>query len=159
MSDPGNEADNPTSTGVDENPFASLFYNVIPSIPPVTQLASEKMNVTSNEIMDSNEVVNNKIDDDNAITVAVQKPESENCSSEAYSVNEFIQKIFLFTVSEDHRDYSAQDQANSVLVLLPQLKQSLDDLGQTWIDLQHLEEAIFERLLLEDIPSYFSPVS
>ncbi len=131
---------------VADNPFASLFTTRLPA-PSLNEASTSKHLDASDQIIEVNQI-GSTTDRDSPVE-----------PSGAYEVNEFIQKVFLFTVAEDHRDYSTDTSPGNCLVLLTELKERLNVLGQTWIDLEHLNEAVFDRLLISDPKSVLCPVS
>ena len=132
----------PISEPLDDNPFASLLSHVPAAINNLPTTSSHHHHHPNS----------------NLHLERLRKRSSVLTShSDAYEVNEFIQKVFLFTVDEDHRDYS--ECSTNTYVHLTELAATLAVSGQTWLDFEHLQEAIFQRLLLEDPSAFLCPVS
>lgn len=71
--------------------------------------------------------------------------------AEAHAINKIVENVFHFTINPNALDGQTDEQ----LVYLEELAQAMSP--QTLIDLEALEQALFERLLLQDIEQSVLP--
>ena len=116
-----------------ENPFASLF----PSLS-VAQSYKDK----HQKIHGSPEGSRLKIETSPSKSVNLSKDESVKDIQE---LNNIIEEVFLFTLNKFSVIGGDQDQ----LIFLSSLADIIGTHSQTWLDLHTLEQALFERLMLE----------
>jgi len=122
------------------NPFAQLF----PSLERAQQYSARIIDTGVNNIQ--NEAPTDIQDTPpNKSTDAAQLSD-EHVVEQIQNVNAAIQRIFLFTLNK----YSVLGTRDSDgLVFLSQLAETIGTHNQSWLDVSTLEQALFERLMLE----------
>lgn len=135
------------SNDLKDNPFAQLFSDVkdvetyVPLLQNCAAFLAERGNCSNNS--GDNEAVS--VSDANA-TKTVETPENV----EKQKINCLFEEIFLFTLSKKPLSFSRG--TVSKLLYLKELAVSLEP--EELINVENLEQALFERLLIEDPESF-----
>ncbi|XP_056139800.1 ubiquitin conjugation factor E4 A isoform X1 [Lampris incognitus] len=143
MSDQGNNNQN-----ISCNPFAALFS----SLADAKQFASgQKPQQLSAEPpcdqSESENSVSDSIDDnDDSVAEISRSFRSRQELCEQLNVNHMIQKIFLITLENSDPSLRGGNGIPPRCVYLEEMAADLD--GQDWLDMDNIEQALFNRLLL-----------
>uniref|UniRef100_A0A3B4VCK5 Ubiquitin conjugation factor E4 A n=1 Tax=Seriola dumerili TaxID=41447 RepID=A0A3B4VCK5_SERDU len=139
MTDQGNNNQN-----ISCNPFAALFS----SLADAKQFASgQKPQQLSAEPPYSENSVSDSVDDnDDSVAEISRSFRSRQELCEQLNVNHMIQRIFLITLDNSDPSLRGGNGIPPRCVYLEEMAADLD--GQDWLDMDNIEQALFNRLLL-----------
>uniref|UniRef100_A0A7N8XW12 Ubiquitin conjugation factor E4 A n=1 Tax=Mastacembelus armatus TaxID=205130 RepID=A0A7N8XW12_9TELE len=143
MTDQGNNNQN-----ISCNPFAALFS----SLADAKQFASDqKPQQKSTEppydrCDDKNSVSDSVDDNDDSVAEISRSFRSRQELCEQLNVNHMIQRIFLITLDNSDPSLRGGNGIPPRCVYLEEMAADLD--GQDWLDMDNIEQALFNRLLL-----------
>ncbi|KAG7221065.1 hypothetical protein INR49_017694 [Caranx melampygus] len=148
MTDQGNNNQN-----ISCNPFAALFSSVadakqFASGQKPQQLSAEPPLEDSGESQsDSENSVSDSVDDnDDSVAEISRSFRSRQELCEQLNVNHMIQRIFLITLDNSDPSLRGGNGIPPRCVYLEEMAADLD--GQDWLDMDNIEQALFNRLLL-----------
>ncbi|KAL3875775.1 hypothetical protein ACJMK2_033692 [Sinanodonta woodiana] len=135
---------------LENNPFAALFPSAGHAKHFISGAYSSKTNENSGiilevQISDTAEKDDSKWQKKEENSVTSQAVDLKTLAKEKLQINSLIEKIFLVTIDDECQSIGDRP---THCVFLSDLSETLE--GQTWIDFDTLEQAVFERLLLED---------
>ncbi|XP_061072260.1 ubiquitin conjugation factor E4 A [Conger conger] len=147
MTDQGNNNQN-----ISRNPFAALFS----SLADAKQFASGQKqhhqpdppsDASGDSQSDSDNSVSDSIDDnDDSVAEISRSFRSRQELCEQLNVNHMIQRIFLITLDNSDPSLKGGNGTPPRCVYLEEMAADLD--GQDWLDMDNIEQALFNRLLL-----------
>ncbi|KAJ8397230.1 hypothetical protein AAFF_G00440640 [Aldrovandia affinis] len=147
MTDQGNNNQN-----ISRNPFAALFS----SLADAKQFASGQKqhqrpdppsDASGDSQSDSENSVSDSIDDnDDSVAEISRSFRSRQELCEQLNVNHMIQRIFLITLDNSDPSLKGGNGTPPRCVYLEEMAADLD--GQDWLDMDNIEQALFNRLLL-----------
>ncbi|KAG9348258.1 hypothetical protein JZ751_001993 [Albula glossodonta] len=147
MTDQGNNNQN-----ISRNPFAALFS----SLADAKQFASGQKQLqqpdppsdaSGDSQSDSENSVSDSIDDnDDSVAEISRSFRSRQELCEQLNVNHMIQRIFLITLDNSDPSLKGGNGTPPRCVYLEEMAADLD--GQDWLDMDNIEQALFNRLLL-----------
>ncbi|KAG7471399.1 hypothetical protein MATL_G00124180 [Megalops atlanticus] len=147
MSDQGNNNQN-----ISRNPFAALFS----SLADAKQFASGQKQQqqpappsddSGDSQSDSENSVSDSIDDnDDSVAEISRSFRSRQELCEQLNINHMIQRIFLITLDNSDPSLKSGNGIPPRCVYLEEMAADLD--GQDWLDMDNIEQALFNRLLL-----------
>uniref|UniRef100_A0A8D3DBG5 Ubiquitin conjugation factor E4 A n=1 Tax=Scophthalmus maximus TaxID=52904 RepID=A0A8D3DBG5_SCOMX len=148
MTDQGNNNQN-----ISCNPFAALFS----SVADATQFASGQKPLSTEPQLegsgesqsDSDNSVSDSVDDnDDSVAEISRSFRSRQELCEQLNVNHMIQRIFLITLDNSDPSLRGGNGTPPRCVFLEEMAADLD--GQDWLDMDNIEQALFNRLLLPE---------
>uniref|UniRef100_A0A8D3DLJ6 Ubiquitin conjugation factor E4 A n=1 Tax=Scophthalmus maximus TaxID=52904 RepID=A0A8D3DLJ6_SCOMX len=143
MTDQGNNNQN-----ISCNPFAALFS----SVADATQFASGQKPLSTEPQQsqsDSDNSVSDSVDDnDDSVAEISRSFRSRQELCEQLNVNHMIQRIFLITLDNSDPSLRGGNGTPPRCVFLEEMAADLD--GQDWLDMDNIEQALFNRLLLPE---------
>ncbi|XP_024911117.1 ubiquitin conjugation factor E4 A isoform X2 [Cynoglossus semilaevis] len=147
MTDQGNNNQN-----ISCNPFAALFS----SLADAKQFASDQKSQQPSEPpqeesgesqSDSDNSVSDSVDEnDDSVAEISRSFRSRQELCEQLNVNHMIQRIFLITLDNSDPSLRGDNGIPPRCVYLEEMAADLD--GQDWLDMDNIEQALFNRLLL-----------
>uniref|UniRef100_A0A673LB13 Ubiquitin conjugation factor E4 A n=1 Tax=Sinocyclocheilus rhinocerous TaxID=307959 RepID=A0A673LB13_9TELE len=147
MTDQGNNNQN-----ISQNPFAALFS----SLADAKQFASgqKQRPVDSGESQsESDNSVSDSIDDnDDSVAEISRSFRSRQELCEQLNVNHMIQRIFLITLDNSDPSLRGSNGIPPRCVYLEEVAADLD--GQDWLNMDTIEQALFSRLLLQELGNH-----
>uniref|UniRef100_A0A671WUM2 Ubiquitin conjugation factor E4 A n=1 Tax=Sparus aurata TaxID=8175 RepID=A0A671WUM2_SPAAU len=140
MTDQGNNNQN-----ISCNPFAALFSSLadakqFASGQKPQQLSAESQSESENSVSDSVD------DNDDSVAEISRSFRSRQELCEQLNVNHMIQRIFLITLDNSDPSLRGGNGIPPRCVYLEEMAADLD--GQDWLDMDNIEQALFNRLLL-----------
>uniref|UniRef100_A0A3P8QJV0 Ubiquitin conjugation factor E4 A n=1 Tax=Astatotilapia calliptera TaxID=8154 RepID=A0A3P8QJV0_ASTCA len=135
MTDQGNNNQN-----ISRNPFAALFS----SLADAKQFASGQKPQHQSE--SENSVSDSVDDNDDSVAEISRSFRSRQELCEQLNVNHMIQRIFLITLDNSDPSLRGGNGIPPRCVYLEEMAADLD--GQDWLDMDNIEQALFNRLLL-----------
>ncbi|XP_063063515.1 ubiquitin conjugation factor E4 A [Engraulis encrasicolus] len=146
MTDQGNNNQN-----ISRNPFAALFSSVADAkqfasgqkqdhSKPPSEDSGDSQSESENSVSDSIE------DNDDSVAEISRSFRSRQELCEQLNVNHMIQRIFLITLDNSDPSLRGGNGIPSRCVYLEEMAADLD--GQDWLDMDTIEQALFNRLLL-----------
>ncbi|KAK5612353.1 Ubiquitin conjugation factor E4 A [Crenichthys baileyi] len=147
MTDQGNNNHN-----ISCNPFAALFSSVAdakqfassqkpqqPSAQPPSEDSGESQSESENSVSDSVD------ENDDSVAEISRSFRSRQELCEQLNVNHMIQRIFLITLDNSDPSLRGGNGIPPRCVYLAEMAADLD--GQDWLDMDNIEQALFNRLL------------
>ncbi|KAG5268844.1 hypothetical protein AALO_G00217100 [Alosa alosa] len=146
MTDQGNNNQN-----ISRNPFAALFSSLADAkqfalgqqqehSKPPSEDSGDSQSESENSVTDSIE------DNDDSVAEISRSFRSRQELCEQLNVNHMIQRIFLITLDNSDPSLRGGNGIPSRCVFLEEMAADLD--GQDWLDMDSIEQALFNRLLL-----------
>uniref|UniRef100_A0A3Q4GLZ6 Ubiquitin conjugation factor E4 A n=3 Tax=Pseudocrenilabrinae TaxID=318546 RepID=A0A3Q4GLZ6_NEOBR len=148
MTDQGNNNQN-----ISRNPFAALFSSLADakqfasgqkpqqlSTQPPLEDSGESQSESENSVSDSVD------DNDDSVAEISRSFRSRQELCEQLNVNHMIQRIFLITLDNSDPSLRGGNGIPPRCVYLEEMAADLD--GQDWLDMDNIEQALFNRLLL-----------
>uniref|UniRef100_A0A3Q3IRV7 Ubiquitin conjugation factor E4 A n=1 Tax=Monopterus albus TaxID=43700 RepID=A0A3Q3IRV7_MONAL len=139
MTDQGNNNQN-----ISCNPFAALFS----SVADAKQFASHQKPQQKPDEPPQNSVSDSVDDNDDSVAEISRSFRSRQELCEQLNVNHMIQRIFLITLDNSDPSLRGGNGIPPRCVYLEELAADLD--GQDWLDMDNIEQALFNRLLLQE---------
>ncbi|XP_049582850.1 ubiquitin conjugation factor E4 A [Syngnathus scovelli] len=151
MTDQGNN----NNHNIARNPFAALFSSLadakqfasgqksasLPTGPPQDD-SGESQSESENSVSDSVD------DNDDSVTEISRSFRSRQELCEQLNVNHMIQRIFLITLDNSDPGLRGGNGIPPRCVYLEEMAADLD--GQDWLDMDNIEQVLFNRLLLPE---------
>ncbi|XP_062376861.1 ubiquitin conjugation factor E4 A [Sardina pilchardus] len=146
MTDQGNNNQN-----ISRNPFAALFSSLADAkqfalgqkpenSKPPSEDSGDSQSESENSVSDSIE------DNDDSVAEISRSFRSRQELCEQLNVNHMIQRIFLITLDNSDPSLRGGNGIPTRCVFLEEMAADLD--GQDWLDMDSIEQALFNRLLL-----------
>ncbi|KAL2085833.1 hypothetical protein ACEWY4_019153 [Coilia grayii] len=144
MTDQGNNNQN-----ISRNPFAALFSSLADAkqfalgqkhSKPPSEDSGDSQSESEHSVSDSIE------DNDDSVAEISRSFRSRQELCEQLNVNHMIQRIFLITLDNSDPSLRGGNGIPSRCVYLEEMAADLD--GQDWLDMDSIEQALFNRLLL-----------
>ncbi|RVE64783.1 hypothetical protein OJAV_G00129420 [Oryzias javanicus] len=148
MTDQGNNNQN-----ISCNPFAALFSSLADAKQfasgqkPQQQPAQQPLEDSGDSQSESENSVSDSVDDnDDSVAEISRSFRSRQELCEQLNVNHMIQRIFLITLDNSDPSLRGGNGIPPRCVYLEEMAADLD--GQDWLDMDNIEQALFNRLLL-----------
>uniref|UniRef100_A0A665VEB8 Ubiquitin conjugation factor E4 A n=1 Tax=Echeneis naucrates TaxID=173247 RepID=A0A665VEB8_ECHNA len=142
MTDQGNNNQN-----ISCNPFAALFSSLADAKQFASGQKPQQLTDSGESQSDSENSVSDSVDDnDDSVAEISRSFRSRQELCEQLNVNHMIQRIFLITLDNSDPSLRGGNGIPPRCVYLEEMAADLD--GQDWLDMDNIEQALFNRLLL-----------
>uniref|UniRef100_A0A4W6CU13 Ubiquitin conjugation factor E4 A n=1 Tax=Lates calcarifer TaxID=8187 RepID=A0A4W6CU13_LATCA len=142
MTDQGNNNQN-----ISCNPFAALFSSLADAKQFASGQKPQQQSDSGESQSDSENSVSDSVDDnDDSVAEISRSFRSRQELCEQLNVNHMIQRIFLITLDNSDPSLRGGNGIPPRCVYLEEMAADLD--GQDWLDMDNIEQALFNRLLL-----------
>ncbi|XP_060643012.2 ubiquitin conjugation factor E4 A [Anolis sagrei] len=145
---------NNSSGGISRNPFAALFGSVADAelfaqSQQQRQASHAPVEEASASQDDSDNSVSESLDDcDYSVAEISRSFRSQQELCEQLNINHMIQRIFLITLDNSDPSLKSGNGIPARCVYLEEMANDLED--QDWLDMENVEQALFNRLLLQE---------
>uniref|UniRef100_A0A3Q2NY84 Ubiquitin conjugation factor E4 A n=1 Tax=Fundulus heteroclitus TaxID=8078 RepID=A0A3Q2NY84_FUNHE len=142
MTDQGNNNHN-----ISCNPFAALFSSLADAKQFASSQKPQQQSDSGESQSESENSVSDSVDDnDDSVAEISRSFRSRQELCEQLNVNHMIQRIFLITLDNSDPSLRGGNGIPPRCVYLEEMAADLD--GQDWLDMDNIEQALFNRLLL-----------
>nr|XP_060643012.1 ubiquitin conjugation factor E4 A [Anolis sagrei ordinatus] len=149
------ENNNSSGGGISRNPFAALFGSVADA--ELFAQSQQQRQASSHAPVeeasasqdDSDNSVSESLDDcDYSVAEISRSFRSQQELCEQLNINHMIQRIFLITLDNSDPSLKSGNGIPARCVYLEEMANDLED--QDWLDMENVEQALFNRLLLQE---------
>eukprot|EP00062_Callorhinchus_milii_P011321 gi/632957144/ref/XP_007894313.1/ PREDICTED: ubiquitin conjugation factor E4 A [Callorhinchus milii] len=145
--------DQENNNNISNNPFAALFS----SLADAKQFASVQrqhfvQREDDDENQDSGSSVSGSYDNEDSFAEVDRAFRSQKEIFEQLNINHMLQRIFLITLDNSEPSPKDENGIPQRCVFLGEMASDLD--GQDWLDMRNVEQALFNRMLLENPESH-----
>ncbi|XP_064424835.1 ubiquitin conjugation factor E4 A [Latimeria chalumnae] len=145
------ENNNNSSSSFSRNPFAALFGSVADAKEFAAIHRQHLLQVTGEDSLGSQDESDNSVsesidENDDSVAEIRRAFRSQKEACEQLNINHMIQRIFLITLDNSDPNLKGGNGIPARCVYLEEMAADLD--GQDWLDMDNIEQALFNRLLL-----------